>query len=78
MFSAQKGERGPDDKIAKSTEHLLLQDLIYTKSYNREVRPALHDKDVLRVTFTLKLVQIVDVVSIVLYSGPSDTNFGPD
>ena len=55
--------RGPDGKIAKSAEHRLLQNLIYSSSYNREVRPVLNDDDVMRVTFTLKLVQIVDVVS---------------
>lgn len=57
------GEKGPDNKIAKSAEHRLLQDLIYSESYNREVRPALHEKDVVKVSFSLSLVQIVDVVS---------------
>jgi len=44
-----------------SVEHRLLQDVIYSPSYSKEVRPALHDQDVLRVWFSLKLVQIVDV-----------------
>lgn len=60
------GEVGPDKKIAKSAEHRLLQDLIYSDSYNREVRPALVDKDVVKVAFSLKLVQIVDVVRLSL------------
>ncbi|KAJ7339488.1 hypothetical protein OS493_005886 [Desmophyllum pertusum] len=60
------GEVGPDKKIAKSAEHRLLQDLIYSDSYNREVRPALVDKDVVKIAFSLKLVQIVDVVRLSL------------
>ena len=61
------GEEGPDEKIAKTVEHRLLQDLIYSKSYSREVRPALHNSDVLRVQFSMSLVQIVDVVSFKKY-----------
>ena len=61
------GEKGPDEKIAKTVEHRLLQDLIYSKSYSREVRPALHNSDVLRVQFSMSLVQIVDVVSFKKY-----------
>lgn len=49
-----------------TTEHRLLQDIIYTDSYNREVRPALRDGDVVTVRFEVKLVQIVDVVSVVM------------
>ena len=49
-----------------TTEHRLLQDIIYTDSYNREVRPALRDSDVVTVLFGVKLVQIVDVVSVVM------------
>lgn len=55
------GQRGPDKKIAKIAEHRLLQDIIYADSYNREVRPALRDSDVVTVLFEVKLVQIVDV-----------------
>ena len=61
------GEKGPDEKIAKTVEHRLLQDLIYSKSYSREVRPAVHNSDVLRVQFSMSLVQIVDVVSFKKY-----------
>ena len=64
--SAAPGQRGPDKKIAKIAEHRLLQDIIYTDSYNREVRPALRDSDVVTVLFEVKLVQIVDVVSDVM------------
>lgn len=46
-----------------SAEHRLLQNLIYTSDYNKEVRPVINDDDVMKVVFTLKLVQIVDVVS---------------
>ena len=63
MFLVREGEYGPDGKIAMSVEHRLLQDLIYNPSYSREVRPALRNEDVLKVAFSLKLVQIVDVVS---------------
>lgn len=63
MFLVREGEYGPDRKIAMSVEHRLLQDLIYNPSYSREVRPALRNDDVLKVAFSLKLVQIVDVVS---------------
>ena len=63
VFLVREGESGPDGKIAMSVEHRLLQDVIYSPSYSKEVRPALHDQDVLRVWFSLKLVQIVDVVS---------------
>ena len=63
LVLVKPGEKGPDNKIAKSAEHRLLQDLIYSDSYNREVRPVLHDKDVVKVSFSLSLVQIVDVVS---------------
>ena len=63
LVSVKEGERGADGKIAMTVEHRLLQDLIYSESYSREVRPALHDNEVLRVAFSLSLVQIVDVVS---------------
>ena len=46
-----------------SAEHRLLQNVIYNPSYNKEVRPVINDDDVMKVEFTLKLVQIVDVVS---------------
>ena len=62
LFSVKEGELGADNKIAMTVEHRLLQDLIYSESYSREVRPALHDNEVLRVAFSLALVQIVDVV----------------
>ncbi|XP_068725040.1 neuronal acetylcholine receptor subunit alpha-7-like isoform X1 [Montipora capricornis] len=57
----RKGAKGPDGKIAKSVEHRLLQDTVYSPSYNREVRPALRDEDVVNVGFSMTLVQIVDV-----------------
>ena len=63
VVSVQEGENGPDGKIAKSVEHRLLQDTVYSPSYNREVRPALRDSDVVKVALSMKLVQIVDVVS---------------
>ena len=63
LVLVKPGEKGPDNKIAMSAEHRLLQDLIYSESYNKEVRPALHEKDVVKVSFSLSLVQIVDVVS---------------
>ena len=56
-------KRGPDGKIPRSKEHELLQDLIYTENYDNKVRPVLENGDILTVNFTLKLVQIVDVVS---------------
>lgn len=58
----KEGEQGPDGKIAKSVEHRLLQDTVYSPSYNREVRPALRETDVVNVGFSMTLVQIVDVV----------------
>ena len=53
---------GPDGKVATSTEHRLLQDIIYTSAYDREVRPVVTYEDQLKILFQLKLVQIVDVV----------------
>lgn len=60
-WTVKEGEQGPDGKIAKSVEHRLLQDTVYSPSYNREVRPALREKDVVNVGFSMTLVQIVDV-----------------
>ena len=62
-FLVRIGERGPDDKTAKTVEHRLLQDTVYSSSYNREVRPVLKETDVVNVSFSMTLVQIVDVVS---------------
>ena len=64
----KEGAQGPDGKIAKSVEHRLLQDTVYSPSYNREVRPALNETDVVNVGFSMTLVQIVDVVREFHYS----------